>query len=1001
MLTVRRDTIACVADSKSYALLDVDRLLKIPLSAISSLDNSEPGTVGGRAEDISSHPLNRAQRSTSSVSPSQAQGDDRGHGRSTSLGTFMSGASRRQDGAGSRDLGRETPDQLFRTSSPASGRSPGRQEQRESSPGKASLTDKPLPAPPAESGKDKRASMIPTAFLKPHIASPSPQEFLFVTGTGPFDPGVGIIVNWEGDVTRGGLEFERYPEALVVDGRGSGTDITPNNAEDEEEGYVLAIIGRGFGKDQEYGLEIQRWDIDHGEDRLEKFWLELPANDTASEKPRVGIRTVVDPGELSFDEVVQKLCVKHFKPFARLSSLGSALSIQSPDPRTAASLERVSKEKELFESQDLQSETPLSEGWEEDRNREELQYAKRLARAQSRIVVWSGKNIWWAVRNPLALRMDANLDIEVDISDEAHMYSQVANITQVINSLRGREAKTEIEFMSLAYIRQRAGLMLFINLVRSTSVPTDTEYRNAEEALLEGGLDPRVVLALNQELRDEIIEGKNGIWIPGGVKRVAEEFILDRDSAAGDDGNSWMMQDHALQFYRRFLLAWRRKKGFGSIANENDLFRSVDAALLVVLLRLDRSKKGFGKAGSVRAEVYELVDSGVECFDRAIAILESYHRLYVLSRLYQSRKSASDVLATWKRIIEGERDDGGEFTEGEQRVREYLKNIRNESLVQEYGIWLAGRNSKLGVQVFADDGSKVKFQPEQVVEILRSGAPNAVKDYLEYLVFGKHLTEYVNELIAYYLDNVIHELTTSSDARTALSLTYFSYRALRPPKPTYRQFITDNAISAPWWQSRLRLLQLLGGTDVAVSYDVPTILARIEPFADHLVPELIILDGKQARHEEALSLLTHGLGDYDTAISYCLLGGSSLYHPVSGAMARDPAAAPSREEQARLFRWLLREFLRIEDVSDRVEQTSNLLERFGGWFEVDDVMEMIPDDWSVNLVAGFLVSALRGIVSEKRETMVVKALSGAENLKVAEEMADRVDELGPEVEVGE
>ena len=95
---------------------------------------------------------------------------------------------------------------------------------------------------------------------------------------------------------------------------------------------------------------------------------------------------------------------------------------------------------------------------------------------------------------------------------------------------------------------------------------------------------------------------------------------------------------------------------------------------------------------------------------------------------------------------------------------------------------------------------------------------------------------------------------------------------------------------------------------------------------------------------------------------------------------------------------LLAEFLKIDDISDRVEQTGSLLERFGGWLDVGDVLSMIPDSWSVELVSGFLVSALRRIVREKSETRIAKALSGVENLKVNEQMILKIEKIGPTVE---
>lgn len=992
-ISIRRDSFACVADARSYALLDVDRLLKIPLFPISSLDNSQSSNVGGHVEDISGSAS--ISRSTSSAqAPTAGLSDDRGHGRSTSLGAFMTGGSRRQT-QGQRGLsgdrsGRETPE-IFREASPAN-TGPFRPPPQEPSP-----ANKPLPAPPVGVvvGQSPPLPAATPVYLKPHIVSPNPQEFLLVTGTGPRDPGVGMFVNLEGDPTRTTLEFDQYPEQLVVDGRGTGVDPTPMNIEDEEEGYVLASLSRDTGEEIQHGIEIQRWDLDPGEGDTEKYWLETPLPET-SRPSKVGLRTLVDPGDIYFDEVVDRLRLKRFQPFASRSMDASILSLHSVDSRTAMSLERVSGERQLFESGDAQP-----EGWEEYRNQEEDQIAQRLGHAKTRIVAWSGKNIWWAVRNPLALRLDARISSMTSNEirdDQTYASLDRRKLTELINSLRGREAKTETEFLSLGYIRQRAGLLLFMSgLDALAQPPSEPEYRIAEDALLEGGLDPRVILAILPYLRNEIVEGKAGIWIHGGVKDVADGFItngIPENSSPKDRA----MSNHILHFLRAFLTAWRKKKGYGSVANDGEIFRSVDAALLVVLLQLDKSTPpGLPTAKSVRVELYNIVDTGVDCFERAITLLESHHRLYVLSRLYQSRKMAGEVLATWRRIVEGELDEGGEFREGEQKVREYLAKIRNAALVQEYGVWLATRNPKLGVQVFAEDRSQVKFEPTQVVAILREGAPGAVKDYLEYLVFSKNHAEYINELLAYYLDIVTSKLESSSEARATLAQTYESYRALRPPKPTYRQFITDNNLDEEWWHSRLRLLQLLGGSQGSASeYDVAAILTRIAPYTKELVPEIIILDGRQSRHEEALQLLTHGLGDYDTAINYCLLGGSSIYHPISGSLT--PTSLPSREEQATLFQFLLSEFLRIEDISDRVEQTSNLLERFGGWFDVGHVLKLIPDTWSVELVSGFLVSALRRIVKERSETMVVKALSGAENLKVNAELIGKIEAAGPSVE---
>ena len=49
----------------------------------------------------------------------------------------------------------------------------------------------------------------------------------------------------------------------------------------------------------------------------------------------------------------------------------------------------------------------------------------------------------------------------------------------------------------------------------------------------------------------------------------------------------------------------------------------------------------------------------------------------------------------------------------------------------------------------------------------------------------------------------------------------------------------------------------------------------------------------------------------------------------------------------------------------------------------------------MELVSGFLVHALRRLVTERNETVVVKALCGAQNLRKADEFAEKMQGLGP------
>ena len=961
LASTRRGDYACVADAHSYALLDVEHQQKISLFPISSLDEN---AATGKVEDVSSANESAHARSSSSARPLSGDGKDgKGHGRSTSLGALVSGIGRRQGSPQSTSRERSglvTPEPFLEDTSRARSPSHVKTESNPENPSPLQPSqEKPLPPPPPRSDSLRPPAKLPEQILRPHICSPTPVEFLLTTGTSAKEAGVGIFVNLDGDVVRGTLEFSRYPQSVVVDGYGTDADNVQASSAEDREGYVLASMTRNTNGKEQPIVEIQRWDL---EDARNKEWIEIPGSGAGGHDDSgvsSGLRTLDSKTAVPFPEIGALL---RGQPL-RLPSNGG--------------------------SQAGRNDSNVG------RNKEEIEFAKRLGGPTTSLALWSGSNIWWVAKNPLSVKFDAALDASLGKGNETESVDR-SGVIRVVNSIRGQEATSETEFLSLEYIRQKAGLILFADLLdqadRINGVPP-ADLRITEGLLMEGGLDPRAILALVPLLCEEVVEGGKGIWIHAGLISVWEHFLPKTRALEGLPQSSEM-----LSLIKRYLVAWRQRKGFGSIADEAEVFQTVDAALLRVFLLQDNEKSARStRPSSERAELYALVDSGMECFDRAIKILEGHHRLFVLSRLYQSRRMAGRVLDTWKRIIEGERDDGGGLVDGENEVRKYLVKLRDTPLVEEYGTWLARRNPSLGVQVFTNDSSRIKWEPHQAVGLLRKRAPDAVKDYLEHLVFGKKNVKYANDLISYYLDSVLTVLGSSEEARNQLAKTYEFYRALRPPKSTYREYITENALPDSWWNDRLRLLELIGGSHGSdFSYDVDQVLSRIEPFEQDLVPESIILDGRQGRHKQALRLLTHGLGDFHTAVNYCLLGGASIFHPTQGSV--DPIAEPSQDEQAVLFGYLLTEFLRIEDLSDRVERTSELLARFSSWYDVRQVLDLIPESWSVELISEFLVSAFRELVHEKNEATIKKALSGAENLQVAHAFVEKCSALGPQIQ---
>ena len=939
----RRRDLACVADGMIYALLDVVNQRKNDLFPISSIAREEqPQDKLQSRLRPSSH--RAGSRSVSSTTPGKHMPS---HDRNVSMGGVPRDNSQLQPGASSAWPARGSSRKTLEPSTQLSGRGESPFGSEAPSPRASSEILRPVSDPPPS-----------TVRLSPNIASSNSGGFLLTTGTQLSEPGVGIFVDMEGEPCRGTIEFSSYPQSLVIDtGDECGLQEAVTKSHSE---HVLAIVHKRVDGLLHRMVEIQILRAEFDEGDMEKEWITIDAVDEQSTYQRgVGLRTAVSITELIVPSIATNLRLRRLK-----------LRTAEHDPA------------------------------EQKRNDEEDGFAARFSRINANVLLYAQDKVSWVTRNPLITRLEEQLDSAVIQGEAPNLSIDKHAVQRVINGIRGQEARTELEFVTLTYVRQKASLLLVGHLLlQSTSgaIAYAHDKRYAEEALVAGGVDPRVVLSLLPELDDEVEEGEHGIWLAQGLRdtasmlrmQVAQEALMHHSRAA--------YSENLLPIAKRYLFAWRKKKGFGSVADEQHVFRTVDAALLRILLMLDQvSSPGPAAPGSIRAELNDVVDHGVDCFERAVALFQDSHRLYTLSRLYQSRKMAPEVLATWKRILEGEEDAGGELVDGEQDMRRYLAKIRDRGLVLEYGAWLARRDSHLGVQVFADDGARVKFEPAEAVALLRERAPHAVKDYLEHLVFGRNHTQYVNELMSFYLDAVVHELETSADAKQMLLESYTTYRALQPPKPTYRNFITDNAPTprqAEWLHSRLRLLQLIEGSHSS-DYHVQALRERLAPYSDLLVPEMVILNGRECKHEEALRLLTHGLGDYDTAVRYCILGGSSIFFPAS---AVNEPARPSTEEQSRLLYHLLHCYLSLPSPSEREERTSELLTRLGAWFDLREVLDTIPEDWGVDLLAGFLTRGLRSLLVERHETGIVKALSGAQNLRSCVDFAEKMERFGPTV----
>ncbi|EER38114.1 TGF beta receptor associated protein 1 [Histoplasma capsulatum H143] len=432
--------------------------------------------------------------------------------------------------------------------------------------GSSPLYQKPLPTPPPKQS---------TTRLKPHVVSPTASEFLLVTGTEPSEPGVGMFVNVEGDVVRGTLEFRKYPMAIVVDDD-SNEGNHPRTSDENQNGYVLAVISADDDEDSRTYLEVQRWNAVPGERRLQKASVEIPS---ASPSPgAVGIRRSVGASRASFSEIVEVMRMVRLKLSSVISPTIPSTPLENSDPRTRASLEHLQKERELFDNQDTDSEGPkhpssssVNRDWEAQRNQEEAKFARGLATVNSSILLWEGNKIWRVLRNPLALQLENSLELakQTSSTDGNEPAIDREAIIGLIQGLQDMEPKTETEYIGLRYVRQKASLLLFVDLLSANAASrVESTIKSTEDALVAGELDPRVVLLLIPLLKDEVLQGPQGIWVYNGLVKVISSRFSPPDVETEHKLPNFRIDDDILHMIRRYLLGWQKKRGYGSVTDE-------------------------------------------------------------------------------------------------------------------------------------------------------------------------------------------------------------------------------------------------------------------------------------------------------------------------------------------------------------------------------------------------------------------------------------------------
>ncbi|ORY07880.1 hypothetical protein K493DRAFT_403612 [Basidiobolus meristosporus CBS 931.73] len=575
---------------------------------------------------------------------------------------------------------------------------------------------------------------------------------------------------------------------------------------------------------------------------------------------------------------------------------------------------------------------------------------------------------------PLITQVDSLLDTNrveeaLDVAEDAR---------NTIVSRRNERMRYELE-----YIYRKAG---FIYL-------GETLFDDALGLFLKGNLDPRVLIKLfpdisgpSSESDTPLLEEKLNDYVDGignindiVTNSLQKNYSVNLNTPEDEETIQSIKQMHSVlisnakEILVRYLVKTRPK----SIKEKKfDLKKAIDTALL----------KLYSESNS--EDLYKMLRTKNDCIlSECEGILLERKQFYPLALLYVENKEYHKALDLMLKIYDGP-DPDTRFG-GVAEVAELLSRLADPTLVLEYVPWVIERDPSLGAEVFVRMNPEVtaKFDKAQVLSLLEKNGGEGIRRYLEYLIFqcedhntDRHTTlatTYIEDLSGMYeknLQDVLGELETA-----------FAVASITSPSITFMHFLekrTDDASNK--------------------------ILEKILEFK-YFTIERAILFGRVGEHEKALETLVYDAKDYIGAEVYCIYEGkrvcdsdaSGYNQPKSGveaeveaeesaiisSIANGPEEISTQSLSEKLFHKLLEVYLNMSKSGNAMlPQITRLLDARFSYLDISEVLQMIPDEWSVDTIHSFLIRSLRKTMNIHLENQVLKGVARGQNLMASAEL---------------
>lgn len=588
-----------------------------------------------------------------------------------------------------------------------------------------------------------------------------------------------------------------------------------------------------------------------------------------------------------------------------------------------------------------------------------LNLARRISDVPTQFLIHEESAVKAVVANSTFVNIDQALDRE-------ELQNALA-ITEIL-SRESQFASAERLYHEMSYIHQKAAIMNFERML----------FDDAADNFNKSNIDPRILISFFPEF-DSHAEDANvyaGIADMLVQRKTVDEIIREKVSQNVDDEATLaevqeILKSNAIELLCRFLTKFRETKGPGTQEPAGqEILMVVEDVLLKLLLQMKHDEVGI--------QVQDFFNIDIIAIPEVVKTLENHEKWQLLADLHSRGGRHRDALLIWRSMEVGDRMDLDMPEDLISHIKHYLLQYGDNNLISEFGPWLLRRSIPDGLALFrvADDRKLLTSPLQIILESFKSSIED-IRIYLAFLEFlvvdrKANSVDLTDELISHYGNRVVESLA-NSEVRSATLQSIDEYRLLPVPKVPYLTFVSKtprmdgHESFYAFNMVRAYFIDLLQGS---TPYDASKILQIVLQEKSILLAERILLYGRLSNHQESLHLLVHDLKDFDSAEVYCYHGGISLSQ-ISIYSDKSDTVHMRRS----LFPMLFAEILKAEDHAQQFLQGSILLNRWGNYMDIEVVLQLVPDHWSVGLIGEFLTSGLAQLSGEKIEAQIRRSLT--------------------------